>query len=41
VTVSIGATMAQVLDKLEDLVSRADGLMYQGKQAGRNQVRLG
>jgi diguanylate cyclase (GGDEF)-like protein/PAS domain S-box-containing protein len=41
VTVSIGATMARVLDKLEDLVSRADALMYQGKQAGRNQVRLG
>ena len=36
VTVSIGATAAQADDTPEALMKRADELMYQSKQAGRN-----
>lgn len=38
VTVSIGATLTRADDTLESIVQRADGLMYEGKGAGRNQV---
>lgn len=38
VTISIGATIARVDDTPEDLISRADNLMYRGKQSGRNCV---
>ena len=41
VTVSIGATLCRNGDTLETLVNRADQLMYKGKQAGRNRVRVG
>ncbi len=37
-TVSIGATLAAPGDTAEDLVKRADELMYQSKLAGRNRV---
>jgi diguanylate cyclase (GGDEF)-like protein/PAS domain S-box-containing protein len=40
VTVSIGATLAQVGDTPETIVARADQLMYRGKKAGKNQVML-
>jgi len=38
VTVSMGATMAIRGDTLEDLIKRADRLMYRSKSAGRNRV---
>ena len=38
VTVSMGATMALTNDTSEKLIVRADSLMYQSKQAGRNRV---
>ena len=38
VTVSVGATMAVPTDSPEDLVDRADRLMYASKRAGRNRV---
>jgi diguanylate cyclase (GGDEF)-like protein/PAS domain S-box-containing protein len=38
VTVSMGATMAKPSDTLEELLERADQLMYQSKAAGRNRV---
>jgi len=38
VTLSIGATLAREDDTLDSIVQRADGLMYEGKDAGRNQV---
>lgn len=41
VTVSIGATVARPGDTIEELVKRADGLMYQSKQSGRNRVTVG
>jgi diguanylate cyclase (GGDEF)-like protein len=37
-TVSVGATMALPTETADDLVDRADGLMYASKQAGRNRV---
>ncbi len=40
-TVSIGATLADPRDTVEELVARADALMYQSKQAGRNRVTVG
>lgn len=40
VTVSIGATMAQPDDTLDDILSRADILMYESKQNGRNRVSV-
>ena len=41
VTVSIGATFLKSNDTPESLVSRADALMYQSKQAGRNRFTIG
>jgi diguanylate cyclase (GGDEF)-like protein len=38
VTVSGGATMAQITDEPESLVERADRLMYLSKSAGRNRI---
>ncbi|HYO86585.1 MAG TPA: diguanylate cyclase [Dermatophilaceae bacterium] len=38
VTVSVGATLARPDDSPEELVDRADRLMYQSKRAGRNRV---
>ena len=40
-TVSIGATLADPRDTVEELVARADALMYESKQAGRNRVTVG
>jgi diguanylate cyclase (GGDEF)-like protein/PAS domain S-box-containing protein len=41
ITVSIGATLFMEGDTLRSLVKRADALMYQSKQAGRNRVTVG
>ncbi len=41
VSVSIGATMAVPFDTRETLIKRADHLMYQSKQRGRDRVTLG
>jgi len=38
VTISIGGTLLHADDTAESLVQRADELMYQSKQAGRNRV---
>ena len=40
-TASLGATLAQPDDTPEALIARADALMYQSKQAGRNCVTIG
>ena len=41
VTISMGATLLRPQDTPESLVHRADALMYESKQAGRNRVSLG
>ena len=41
VTASIGATRLYSNDTPESLIRRADGLMYQSKQAGGNRVTIG
>lgn len=41
VTVSIGGTLVGAKDSPETLVQRADQLLYQSKQAGRNRVTIG
>ena len=41
VTVSVGATLVNEGDTPETLVKRADGLMYEGKEGGRNRVVFG
>jgi diguanylate cyclase (GGDEF)-like protein/PAS domain S-box-containing protein len=38
VTISVGATMAAPTETADDLVDRADGLMYASKKGGRNRV---
>ena len=38
VTISVGATMAVPTESTDDLVDRADGLMYTSKRGGRNRV---
>jgi len=40
VTVSIGATLVYAEDTMEDIIERADHLMYQSKQNGRNRVTI-
>jgi diguanylate cyclase (GGDEF)-like protein/PAS domain S-box-containing protein len=40
-TVSIGATLGVPHDSIESLVKRADELMYESKERGRNKVTLG
>ena len=40
VTISVGATLAHIDDTVESLVKRADELMYQSKQNGRNRVTM-
>lgn len=40
VTVSIGATLARKDDTIQSLIKRADELMYQSKESGRNRVTL-
>ena len=41
ITISIGATLLRPDDTAESYVGRADQLMYQSKQAGRNRVTVG
>ncbi|MBN1686211.1 MAG: GGDEF domain-containing protein [Spirochaetales bacterium] len=41
VTISIGATVANLSDTVETLVERADELMYKSKTAGRDRATLG
>lgn len=41
VTISVGATLLLPHDTPESILRRADGLMYQGKQAGGNYVIVG
>jgi len=41
VTISIGATLLRTDDTPESFVKRADQLLYQSKQAGRNRVTIG
>ncbi len=38
VTITVGGTLAGKVDSPEDLVSRADSLMYEGKERGKNCV---
>lgn len=40
VTVSVGATLCEDGDNPKILINRADALMYQSKQAGRNRVTI-
>lgn len=40
-TISIGATMANEDDTIENLFKRADGLLYKSKSAGRNCLTFG
>lgn len=41
VTVSIGATRAELNDTMESLIKRADKLLYESKKSGRNRVSMG
>ena len=41
VTVSVGATLIHPSDTVETIIQRADDLMYQGKQNGRDRVTCG
>jgi diguanylate cyclase (GGDEF)-like protein/PAS domain S-box-containing protein len=41
VTISIGATVANLTDSVESLVERADMLMYRSKSEGRDRVTVG
>jgi diguanylate cyclase (GGDEF)-like protein/PAS domain S-box-containing protein len=41
ITISVGATLLLPNDTPESIVRRADQLMYQGKQDGRNRVTVG
>jgi diguanylate cyclase (GGDEF)-like protein/PAS domain S-box-containing protein len=38
VTISIGATISRIEDKLKDIIARGDSLMYHSKKMGRNKV---
>lgn len=39
-TVSVGATMALKDDSIEELIQRADSLMYKSKAAGKNRITI-
>lgn len=41
INLSLGATLAVADDTQESLIERADQLMYQSKQSGKNQVHIG
>ncbi|MBI4916604.1 MAG: sensor domain-containing diguanylate cyclase [Acidobacteria bacterium] len=41
ITVSIGGTLADPRDSVDELVKRADTLMYRSKETGRNRVTVG
>lgn len=41
VTISLGAVVARPLDSLEQVINRADALMYESKRQGRNRVTIG
>ncbi|MGQ9801368.1 MAG: diguanylate cyclase [Candidatus Saccharicenans sp.] len=41
ITVSVGGTLARPEDTVQSLIERADALMYQSKQHGRNCVTIG
>jgi len=41
VMVSVGATLLFPADTIESVINRADGLLYQSKRNGRNQVTVG
>jgi diguanylate cyclase (GGDEF)-like protein len=41
VTVSIGVTLIEAGEALEDALRRADLALYRAKQEGRNQVQVG
>jgi diguanylate cyclase (GGDEF)-like protein len=38
VTVSIGGSMKEAVDRIEDSIGEADEAMYNAKQAGRNRI---
>ena len=40
VTISIGATIVKPEDNYESIIKRADNLMYQSKENGRNRCTL-
>lgn len=40
VTVSIGGSVYQMNESIEEVIKRADSLMYQAKENGRNQVKI-
>ena len=40
-TITIGATIVRPSDDLTSVVKRADQLMYEGKEKGKNQVIIG
>jgi diguanylate cyclase (GGDEF)-like protein len=40
VTISIGATISQENDTIESMIKRADTLLYQSKNQGRNQITM-
>jgi PleD family two-component response regulator len=40
-TISVGGTLLQPGDTPESIVHRADNLLYQSKQSGRNRVKVG
>ncbi|MCK9227432.1 MAG: sensor domain-containing diguanylate cyclase [Syntrophorhabdaceae bacterium] len=41
ITISVGATLIRPDDTLDSLLKRADTLLYQSKQAGRNCLKIG
>lgn len=41
ITVSIGVTVSQLNDTIDDIINRADQCLYKAKQNGRNQVVIG
>ena len=41
VTISIGATLLASDDTFDSFIRRADQLMYQSKQSGRNRITVG